>query len=609
MNVLIYVLLLISCKTSVFADLDDDSNVTSFIDYNDLENETTLIFTTTEDEITTIFTTTENDDDENLGDTTSTTLDYDESTSESSTFLQLNYENETTTTTTFLPQSTNRKTLKCKDGLLLPAWKPLTNVTTGDQIARGLFYFLVMCYLFLGVSIVSDRFMAAIEKITAIEKQIVVRKPDGTKHKVVVRVWNETVANLTLMALGTSAPEILLSIIEVFTTNFQAGDLGPGTIVGSAAYNLFTIIAICVVVIPNNEVRRIKHLRVFFVTCAFSIFAYIWLYLILAYFSPGIVTVSEGLITFLFFPLIVAMAYIADRRLYKLLNKGYRLNERGIMVQMEAADASTELNVRSNSLKFDDGTELPPEDYKDIDQLRKEYISILQELKQKYPQYDRESLEVMAQEQLLNEGPKSRAFYRIQATRKILGGGNIIRKIAERTANEVKSDLAQVESVEVDYSIPQIVFEPAKYTVMENCGSADIRILRKGDFSGHVSCDYATKDGSAEAMTDYIPQNGQIVFTPGINERFIKIDIIDDDVFEQDEAFYIELSNPTNGAVLGQQRVATVLILDDDHSGFFSFEQSEHELDETIGTYELKVNRSSGARGRISIPYWTEDGR
>lgn len=27
-------------------------------------------------------------------------------------------------------------------------------------------------------------------------------------------VWNETVANLTLMALGSSAPEILLSVIQ-----------------------------------------------------------------------------------------------------------------------------------------------------------------------------------------------------------------------------------------------------------------------------------------------------------------------------------------------------------------------------------------------------------
>lgn len=43
---------------------------------------------------------------------------------------------------------------------------------------------------------------------------------------------NDTVANLTLMALGSSAPEILLSIIEIVGNRFEAGELGPGTIVG-----------------------------------------------------------------------------------------------------------------------------------------------------------------------------------------------------------------------------------------------------------------------------------------------------------------------------------------------------------------------------------------
>ena len=47
------------------------------------------------------------------------------------------------------------------------------------------------------------------------------------------------------MALGSSAPEILLSVIETFGAGFRAGDLGPSTIVGSAAFNLFIIIAIC----------------------------------------------------------------------------------------------------------------------------------------------------------------------------------------------------------------------------------------------------------------------------------------------------------------------------------------------------------------------------
>lgn len=120
------------------------------------------------------------------------------------------------------------------------------------------------------------------------------------------------------MALGSSAPEILLSVIEVSASgepaqageersdliwppspqvcghNFEAGSLGPSTIVGSAAFNMFVIIAICVYVVPDGETRKIKHLRVFFVTAAWSIFAYIWLYLILSVFSPGEVAVRTG---------------------------------------------------------------------------------------------------------------------------------------------------------------------------------------------------------------------------------------------------------------------------------------------------------------------------
>ena len=34
-------------------------------------------------------------------------------------------------------------------------------------------------------------------------------------------VWNDTVANLTLMALGSSAPEILLSVIELIGNNMS----------------------------------------------------------------------------------------------------------------------------------------------------------------------------------------------------------------------------------------------------------------------------------------------------------------------------------------------------------------------------------------------------
>ncbi len=161
------------------------------------------------------------------------------------------------------------------DGLIIPLWRPQQGISIGDRISRAIVYLLALIYLFIGVAIISDRFMASIEVITSQKREIRKKNPDGTVSITTVAIWNETVSNLTLMALGSSAPEILLSIIEVVGKNFESGDLGPGTIVGSAAFNSFVIIAICIMAIPTGEVRRIRHLRVFFVTTAWSIFEHV----------------------------------------------------------------------------------------------------------------------------------------------------------------------------------------------------------------------------------------------------------------------------------------------------------------------------------------------
>jgi solute carrier family 8 (sodium/calcium exchanger) len=484
----------------------------------------------------------------------------------------------------------NKSDTKCEPGLLLAVWQPEDNLTTGDRVARGMVYFFCLLYLFIGVSIVSDRFMAAIEVITSKEKEVKVKKPGGEVQIVVVRVWNETVANLTLMALGSSAPEILLSVIEIMAKNFRAGDLGPGTIVGSAAYNLFVIIAICVLVIPEGEVRKIKHLRVFFVTASWSIFAYIWLYLILAQISPGRVEMWEGFLTFAFFPATVATAYIADQRLliYKYIGKQYRMNKRGMIVQVEGGDTNLEMNDRDNEMKGLEETGMSDE-IRDFEESRREYISTLKDLRKKYPQHNLEQLEIMAQEHMMNKGPKSRAFYRVQATRKMMGSGNIMKKIQERAQSdlsEIKAELQRgdviEEVLEDDGAVAKVFFEPGHYTVMESCGTFEVRVVRRGDLSIATTVDFETEDGSAEAGSDYIGKKGTLTFQPGVDEQSFRIEVIDDDVFEQDEHFYVRLSNVSEPASLATPKVATVMILDDDHGGIFAFSTKDHELVESV---------------------------
>ena len=50
-----------------------------------------------------------------------------------------------------------------------------------------------------------DRFMDSIEMITSQEREVLVKDKESGKNKVITaKIWNKTVANLTLMALGSS---------------------------------------------------------------------------------------------------------------------------------------------------------------------------------------------------------------------------------------------------------------------------------------------------------------------------------------------------------------------------------------------------------------------
>jgi len=49
------------------------------------------------------------------------------------------------------------------------------------------------------------------------------------------------------------------------------------------------------------------------------------------------------------------------------------------------------------------------------------------------------------------------------------------------------------------------------------------------------------------------------------------------------------------------------MIIDDDHSGMFVFENDETTVVESERSVEIKVLRTSGARGRVRVPYRTED--
>jgi len=87
---------------------------------------------------------------------------------------------DNTTTTAPVTQSQKhvctRQARACQPGIMLPVWEPIGNISMMDRAARAVVYLLALVYLFLGVSIIADRFMSSIEVITSSEREVTVYK-------------------------------------------------------------------------------------------------------------------------------------------------------------------------------------------------------------------------------------------------------------------------------------------------------------------------------------------------------------------------------------------------------------------------------------------------
>jgi len=117
--------------------------------------------------------------------------------------------------------TSNKTAVPEKDPLFPP------DLFTMDQIKGGavVFYILGVIYMFVALAIVCDEFF-----VPALD--------------VIIEFLgcSEDVAGATFMAAGGSAPELFTSIIGVF---IAFSDVGIGTIVGSAVFNILFVIGMC----------------------------------------------------------------------------------------------------------------------------------------------------------------------------------------------------------------------------------------------------------------------------------------------------------------------------------------------------------------------------
>jgi len=115
-----------------------------------------------------------------------------------------------------------------------------------------------------------------------------------------------------------------------------------------------------------------------------------------------------------------------------------------------------------------------------------------------------------------------------------------------------------------------IQFGASSYTVNEGAGVVTVTATRIGNTSKPATINYATVEGSAKNISDYIDSSGTIQFAAGESSRQFQIGIVDDAYVEVTKTFTIVLSQPGGGAVQGTPFTTTISILDDDRPMLFT---------------------------------------
>ena len=160
----------------------------------------------------------------------------------------------------------------------------------------AVFYAIGVIYMFLALAIVCDEFFVpALEEISS-------------DHHLNLSM---DVAGATLMAAGGSAPELFTS----FVGTFQQSDIGIGTIVGSAVFNVLFVIGCCSMM--SKEVLTLTWWPLFRDSVYYTI-GLLVLSILVGVIGEGMVVWWEALILLLMYVGYVLLMWY-NRRLYKKL--------------------------------------------------------------------------------------------------------------------------------------------------------------------------------------------------------------------------------------------------------------------------------------------------
>ena len=164
---------------------------------------------------------------------------------------------------------------------------------------------------------------------------------------------------------------------------------------------------------------------------------------------------------------------------------------------------------------------------------------------------------------------------------------------------------SQTQVTILDWEEGALRFSQASVPVREDAGEVILQVERTNGADGDVAVDLissaAPSEPSAQAGQDFLGETVRLAFSEGeTGPRTIAIPILDDTEQEGEERFIVSLAAATNGAVVGDVGVATVVITDWEE-GALQFAGPTTGVREDAGFAEIEVLRVGGSDGEASV--------
>lgn len=179
-------------------------------------------------------------------------------------------------------------------------------------------------------------------------------------------------------------------------------------------------------------------------------------------------------------------------------------------------------------------------------------------------------------------------------------GGAVIGNQGTETATISEDDLT-----------PLIQFSTDRYAGTEGSG-VTVSIERTGALDNDVTADFNAGAGAGAACgqpgVDYELSNFTVHFAPGETLKQFGVPLCWEFLYEGNESWDMQLSNPTGGANIGTQSFAFIDITDSDTPPKFDLSSSATTVSEDTGTVTLNVNRTGASQNVVSVDYATTGG-